>query len=296
MFYPKINVPVERLREMYINSSISLGDMAKALGTNVSTLYSHLKVYGIKRTKEQVYQSRLNNHRPFKLESLTRDQLFKMFVTERMSQEAIAQSLGVSRQSIKLQLKSMKVARPLGVKRASRKPLPKKPPKLTTLFCPACEKYRELSGHHELLVKLCKSCNCKRTAKMAPARCKFSRERMLGPLHPLWKGGIKNAKYPRQSSELNIWKRFARERDNYTCQICLKRGGKDLQVHHIQAYSRAHDLRFDNNNSMTLCGGCHKEIVHRGNFKAPPMTLDEIREVQALVRDGVISMDWLSAA
>lgn len=50
------------------------------------------------------------------------------------------------------------------------------------------------------------------------------------------------------------------ERDNYTCQICFKRGG-NLQVDHIQPWAEYVELRFSLDNCRTLCMGCHYMIT-----------------------------------
>jgi len=50
------------------------------------------------------------------------------------------------------------------------------------------------------------------------------------------------------------------ERDNYTCQLCMERGG-DLQVDHIQSWSEYVELRFSLDNCRTLCAACHYQIT-----------------------------------
>lgn len=61
------------------------------------------------------------------------------------------------------------------------------------------------------------------------------------------------------------------KRDSYTCACCSVVGSK-LNVHHIQTWAFAPELRFEESNLVTLCVSCHK-AVHRGNFNAQP---DEI--------------------
>ncbi len=50
------------------------------------------------------------------------------------------------------------------------------------------------------------------------------------------------------------------ERDNYTCQMCGKRG-IDLQVDHIQSWADYVELRFCIDNCRTLCKPCHYQIT-----------------------------------
>lgn len=52
------------------------------------------------------------------------------------------------------------------------------------------------------------------------------------------------------------------KRDNFTCQMCKKKGKKvRLNVHHIIKWSSVASLRFDVDNGITLCSGCHKSVT-----------------------------------
>lgn len=83
-----------------------------------------------------------------------------------------------------------------------------------------------------------------------------------GENHWNWKGGItpENQK-GRNSTEAHKWRKAVFERDNYTCQICGKRGGK-LNAHHKMPWAKYKEYRFDVDNGVTLCEACHKK-VHR---------------------------------
>lgn len=78
-----------------------------------------------------------------------------------------------------------------------------------------------------------------------------------------WKDKIENGyecvtpenKLERKRFREEIQKK-ALERDNYTCQMCDKRGCH-LHVDHIQSWSEYVELRFDINNCRTLCVDCH---------------------------------------
>jgi len=63
----------------------------------------------------------------------------------------------------------------------------------------------------------------------------------------------------RQSIEYKGWRNKIFQRDDYTCQICHKRGFI-LNAHHIHRFSENKDLRFDINNGITLCKNCHNSI------------------------------------
>lgn len=72
---------------------------------------------------------------------------------------------------------------------------------------------------------------------------------------------LTNTNADRNKPEYFEWRIFVYERDNYTCQICGKRGG-ELNAHHIKPWSKFPDLRFSVDNGVTLCKKCHK-YVHR---------------------------------
>ena len=75
-----------------------------------------------------------------------------------------------------------------------------------------------------------------------------------------WKGGITNKnRLIRWSKKNKEFKKRIFERDDYTCQICGKCGG-DLNCHHIKSWAKYPDLRFDEDNVITLCVKCHREI------------------------------------
>jgi hypothetical protein len=93
--------------------------------------------------------------------------------------------------------------------------------------------------------------------------------------------GINNPSYnPDLTDELRIKKRhgipgLARwrvnclKRDEYTCSKCGYTGFDGdgiLQVHHIENFKTAIDLRTDENNGLTFCNECHKKF-HRINGK-----------------------------
>jgi len=91
------------------------------------------------------------------------------------------------------------------------------------------------------------------------ARIKQS-EACKGNKHWNWQGG-KTKKRDMHSLNIVIWRKAVFERDNYTCQNCIKIGGK-LRAHHIKSWREYPELRFDISNGKTLCLKCHNE-VHR---------------------------------
>ena len=49
-------------------------------------------------------------------------------------------------------------------------------------------------------------------------------------------------------------------RDNYLCQDCLKnkKVTEATEVHHIEKIRKAWDKRYDPDNCISLCNGCHR--------------------------------------
>lgn len=66
-------------------------------------------------------------------------------------------------------------------------------------------------------------------------------------------------KRQRQSKVYVDWRTSVFERDNYTCQICGRRG-EYLEAHHKKRWCDHPSLRFDVDNGITLCKECHKSI------------------------------------
>ena len=74
----------------------------------------------------------------------------------------------------------------------------------------------------------------------------------------LWQGGItKEGNRIRTSRQYKLWRIAVYERDNYTCKVCLKKGGK-LNADHIKQFAYYPELRFEVSNGQTLCEYCHK--------------------------------------
>jgi len=81
-----------------------------------------------------------------------------------------------------------------------------------------------------------------------------------------WKGGVTplNEKI-RKSHKYRNWRIAVFKKDNYTCQMCGKIGGR-LHAHHIKSFADYPELRFIVSNGMTLCKyPCHKiKGLHKG--------------------------------
>lgn len=96
---------------------------------------------------------------------------------------------------------------------------------------------------------------------------KFTKEHRLKISKALYKGSCyKTFKEKiRRSWYYKEWRRQVFERDDYTCQICGKKGCY-LEVHHIKPFSKFPELWFDVDNGLAVCKKCHIEI-HREDMK-----------------------------
>ena len=72
-----------------------------------------------------------------------------------------------------------------------------------------------------------------------------------------WKGG-KSRKHHNKNKRYRQWRMAVFMRDNWTCQFCGKRGGIDLEPHHIKEWAKYPKLRYSVENGITLCKECHK--------------------------------------
>jgi hypothetical protein len=86
---------------------------------------------------------------------------------------------------------------------------------------------------------------------------------MCGENSPSWKGGIsKIGQKLRASMEYRRWRQAVFVRDDYTCQICGKRGVPLQADHHPYPFSKYPDRRLDVENGRALCKPCHHRVTY----------------------------------
>lgn len=90
---------------------------------------------------------------------------------------------------------------------------------------------------------------------------RFKIGQFSGEKHPNWNGGSSFEPYSLDWTQ--TLKRSIRERDRYTCQVCLKsQGDEAFCVHHIN-----YDKKNCNpENLVTLCRGCHTKTNHSRDY------------------------------
>lgn len=80
-----------------------------------------------------------------------------------------------------------------------------------------------------------------------------------------WLGGRTNERrLLMKRDEYRSLRKFIFERDNYTCQICFKKGGY-LEMDHIKEWCNYPELRYDPKNCRILCKPCHIKTPNYGN-------------------------------
>jgi len=102
--------------------------------------------------------------------------------------------------------------------------------------------------------------------KQRKAKLGKPRLNMRGANHPKWKGGARKIrKMIMGRIEYIRWREMILARDNWTCQNCGKRSGKEfvyLVSHHIKSWIEYPELRYDINNGIILCRECHL-LIHK---------------------------------
>lgn len=92
---------------------------------------------------------------------------------------------------------------------------------------------------------------------------------------PNWKGGISpQHQIIRGSLKYQLWRASVFARDRYACQKCGAKSGwnkklkmrNKIHAHHVKAFSKYPELRFDINNGITLCVDCHIKIHKARNL------------------------------
>lgn len=87
-------------------------------------------------------------------------------------------------------------------------------------------------------------------------KCRSAKKR--GERNGNWRGGVSDDhKRDMSTASYRHWRTAVYERDDYTCQLCGKRGG-ELQADHIKPWAYFAELRYTVSNGRTLCLMCHR--------------------------------------
>lgn len=140
-----------------------------------------------------------------------------------------------------------------------------------------CAKHRTL---------VCQQCKCdfikgdNDNPKFCSRKCQAKWQRGLrGDKARNWRGGRSSqAKVERGRIEYKEWRDAVFRRDDWTCQICKKRGDY-LHAHHIKEFAKYPALRTTLINGQTLCRKCHRK-VHSERMKKNAIKKSKSREIK----------------
>jgi len=135
---------------------------------------------------------------------------------------------------------------------------------------------RGISRSEEVKKKISNTCLRERNTPEYIQKLKDNHSRWMkdrkGELCPAWKGGITKVNFSiRTDVKYLYWRKEVFERDDYTCQICGKRGNGYLVVHHKKPFSlilKENNIKtlkealkckefWNLDNGITLCKACH---------------------------------------
>ena len=106
-----------------------------------------------------------------------------------------------------------------------------------------------------------------------------------GSKSSFWRGGVSDLKrLRREKIEYKEWRNKIFERDNYTCQICLRKGGI-LNADHIRPIVFYPELIHEVTNGRTLCVSCHRQTETYGRKVFKILTIKSGAKGRAAISD-----------
>ncbi len=112
-------------------------------------------------------------------------------------------------------------------------------------ICRKCAICGKITNHHR------ETCSVACRSKLQTIKAKKNRIKNGSTKHQI-------DRCIRYSSEADRWRKAVFARDDYTCQLCDKRGGY-LEAHHRKPFAYFPELRFEISNGQTLCRKCHNK-------------------------------------
>ena len=89
-------------------------------------------------------------------------------------------------------------------------------------------------------------------------RSVWREKNFVGTNNPNYRHGLTDIFHSiRNSARYKKWRIVIFKRDNWTCQICERKGG-NIEADHIKPFALFPELRFELSNGRTLCRECHK--------------------------------------
>lgn len=114
------------------------------------------------------------------------------------------------------------------------------------------------------------SCKCGKLTTVSNSNITKTRscgclfKEMVGVNHPNYNPHLSDHERGKRRTETNgksvkKWREKVFQRDDFTCQVCRKRGGK-LNAHHLDGWNWCKDKRYTTDNGITLCFECHSRF------------------------------------
>ena len=275
-----MTVSEEFLRQKYQVEQLSLREVAAQAGVGAGTIRYHMRRYGIpRRTKSEALSGDKN---PMHGRQHTE-----------AARQKIADTLGKT--NLKVEVRTRRKAASAGEKNPmfgrshsdeSRQVMSEKQ---RALFTPerrsaASLRMKEVMNRPEVRAALSEKAQLrvgnqnpffgrKHTKETKATLSKANQNRFRGPKGSNWKGGLTPLYLQiRNCSKMEAWRKDIFVRDNFTCVLCSKRGGK-LNADHINPFARIlHGAKvttleeaetlpelWDLANGRTLCVPCHRK-------------------------------------
>jgi 5-methylcytosine-specific restriction endonuclease McrA/DNA-binding XRE family transcriptional regulator len=152
--------------------------------------------------------------------------LREQYLAKGLSQETIAEIVGVSPHTIRAWIRKHHLQKPLGSWTVGKIPWNK--------------------GLHY------------RSRPKSATEREATRQRMRGAGNHRWRGGISSQAIAIRRC-VNALRPSIYARDSYCCRLCGKRGGK-LSIHHVLPVWARPELVCDPDNMVTLCRSCHLKV------------------------------------
>jgi predicted transcriptional regulator len=231
----------DTLYQMYVVEQRSCPEIGKLLGVSHTTVARYLKNYGFDVKKRQPSYIRA---------SLDKDELHRMHILEEKSTYQIAEILGVDRTTVGKYLKKYGI-KTTHKKLSLRKNIDKD--KLYNFYVVEKKSIGEIAKIFNVASNVIRNRLKELNVVIRPSgeaiRLKYADRQNI----------TSENRIARCRIEYYNWRKKCLKRDNFTCQVCGKHGGK-LHIHHLNNFSEFKELRYKLSNGITLCKNCHEEF------------------------------------
>lgn len=234
----------EELEEMYWGQGKSIAKIAKEIGVSIQTISNWMQKQDIK--SRTISESMLT-----KTCMPSKSELEEMYWLRNMSQLEIAESIGVSRETVCRWMQGHNI-----------KSRTKSAVSLIGTRMPSEDELRQIYWDWEMSQRgIAKEIGVSLQTINAwmqsyGIETRTQSEAISMEKHPNWRGGISFEPYCKRFN--NKFKESVRKRDDYTCQLCGHEqllGGQKLDVHHVH---------YDKGNCypdvVTLCRSCNIRV------------------------------------